>query len=126
MLSNISLKHTATKSNTLNLHVVNKLEQVAQQVIHKKAVAKAVAKRDAEPPVQQPTGEKLVDYSATGKKRKWDLHKQNNLKLVELYKQAIKINPSVISPKRLQDLADCANQLEYLQDAEGNRKLYKT
>lgn len=36
MLSNISLKHTATKSNTLNLHVVNKLEQVAQQVIHKK------------------------------------------------------------------------------------------
>ena len=126
MLSNISLKHTATKSNTLNLHVVNKLEQMAQQVIHKKAVAKAVAKRDAEPPVQQPTGEKLVDYSATGKKRKWDLHKQNNLKLVELYKQAIKINPSVISPKRLQDLADCANQLEYLQDAEGNKKLYKT
>lgn len=126
MLSNISLKHTATKSNTLNLHVVNKLEQVAQQAIHKKAVAKAVAKRDAEPPVQQPTGEKLADYSATGKKRKWDLHKQNNLKLVELYKQAIKINPSVISPKRLQDLADCANQLEYLQDAEGNKKLYKT
>jgi hypothetical protein len=64
MLSNISLKHTATKSNTLNLHVVNKLEQVAQQAIHKKAVAKAVAKRDAEPPVQQPTGEKLADYSA--------------------------------------------------------------
>lgn len=69
LFSKNSLKHTATKSNTLNLHVVNKLEQVAQQVIHKKAVAKAVAKREAEPPVQQPTGEKLVDYSTTGKKR---------------------------------------------------------
>lgn len=126
LFSKNSLKHTATKSNTLNLHVVNKLEQVAQQVIHKKAVAKAVAKREAEPPVQQPTGEKLADYSTTGKKRKWDLHKQNNLKLVELYKQAIKISPNVISPKRLQDLADCANQLEYLQDVEGNKKLYKT
>lgn len=110
------------------LHVVNAVEKKTLLVIHQKQLQKEIEKREQEKqiPIAEPTGEKLVDYSATGKKRKWDLHKQNNLKLVELYKQAIKINPSVISPKRLQDLADCASQLEYLQDAEGNKKLYKT
>lgn len=110
------------------LHVVNAVEKKTLLVIHHKQLRKEIEKREQEKqiPIAQPTGEKLADYSATGKKRKWDLHKQNNLKLVELYKQAIKINPSVISPKRLQDLADCASQLEYLQDAEGNKKLYKT
>lgn len=121
-----SLKHTAIKSNTLNLHVVNKLEQVAQQVIHKKAVAKAVAKREAEPPVQQPTGEKLVDYSQTGKKRKWDKHKQDALKLADLYTQALKLYPNLLTAKRLEDLILCAEQLEYLVDANGNKKLYRT
>lgn len=110
------------------LHDVNAIEKKTLLVIHHKQLQREIEKREQEKqiPIAEPTGEKLADYSATGKKRKWDLHKQNNLKLVELYKQAIKINPSVISPKRLQDLADCANQLEYLQDAEGNKKLYKT
>lgn len=110
------------------LHVVNAVEKKTLLVIHQKKLQKEIEKREQEKqiPIAEPTGEKLVDYSTTGKKRKWDLHKQNNLKLVELYKQAIKISPNVISPKRLQDLADCANQLEYLQDAEGNKKLYKT
>lgn len=121
-----SLKHTATKSNTLNLHVVNKLEQVTQQAIHKKAVAKAVAKQEAEPPVQQPTGEKLEDYSRTGKKRKWDKHKQDALKLADLYAQALKIYPNLLTAKRLEDLTLCAEQLEYLVDADGNKKLYRT
>lgn len=110
------------------LHVVNAVEKKTLLVIHQKQLQKEIEKQEQEKeiPIVEPTGEKLTDYSATGKKRKWDLHKQNNLKLVELYKQAIKINPNVISPKRLQDLADCASQLEYLQDAEGNKKLYKT
>lgn len=110
------------------LHDVNTIEKKTLLVIHQKQLRKEIEKQEQEKqiPIAEPTGEKLADYSVTGKKRKWDLHKQNNLKLVELYKQAIKINPSVISPKRLQDLADCASQLEYLQDAEGNKKLYKT
>lgn len=110
------------------LHDVNAIEKKTLLVIHHKKLRKEIEKREQEKqiPIAEPTGEKLADYSATGKKRKWDLHKQNNLKLVELYKQAIKISPNVISPKRLQDLADCASQLEYLQDAEGNKKLYKT
>lgn len=110
------------------LHVVNAVEKKTLLVIHQKQLRKEIEKQEQEKeiPIVEPTGEKLADYSATGKKRKWDLHKQNNLKLVELYKQAIKISPNVISPKRLQDLADCASQLEYLQDAEGNKKLYKT
>jgi plasmid rolling circle replication initiator protein Rep len=110
------------------LHVVNAVEKKTLLVIHQKQLQKEIEKQEQEKEISivEPTGEKLADYSATGKKRKWDLHKQNNLKLVELYKQAIKISPNVISPKRLQDLADCANQLEYLQDVEGNKKLYKT
>lgn len=110
------------------LHVVNAVEKKTLLVIHQKQLQKEIEKQEQEKeiPIVEPTGEKLADYSVTGKKRKWDLHKQNNLKLVELYKQAIKISPNVISPKRLQDLADCANQLEYLQDVEGNKKLYKT
>ena len=110
------------------LHDVNTIEKKTLLVIHHKQLQKEIAKQEQEKqiPIAEPTGEKLADYSTTGKKRKWDLHKQNNLKLVELYKRARAINPNVISPKRLQDLADCANQLEYLQDAEGNKKLYKT
>lgn len=122
------LTHQPQKGKQNFLHVVNAVEKKTLLVIHQKKLQKEIEKREQEKqiPIAEPTGEKLVDYSATGKKRKWDLHKQNNLKLVELYKQAIKINPSVISPKRLQDLADCASQLEYLQDVEGNKKLYKT
>lgn len=121
-----SLRHISKKSKALNLHTVNKLEQTAQKVIHKKAVAKAVAKQEAEPPIQQATGEKLVDYSQTGKKRKWDKHKQNALKLADLYTQALKLYPNLITAKRLEDLELCAEQLEYLVDADGNKKLYRT
>ena len=122
------VSHKSQKGKQNFLHVVNAVEKKTLLVIHHKKLRKEIEKREQEKqiPIAQPTGEKLADYSATGKKRKWDLHKQNNLKLVELYKQAIKISPNVISPKRLQDLADCASQLEYLQDAEGNKKLYKT
>lgn len=122
------VSHQPKKGKQNFLHVVNAVEKKTLLVIHQKQLQKEIEKREQEKeiPIAQPTGEKLADYSTTGKKRKWDLHKQNNLKLVELYKQAIKISPNVISPKRLQDLADCASQLEYLQDAEGNKKLYKT
>ena len=122
------VSHKSQKGKQNFLHNVNAIEKKTLLVIHQKQLRREIAKQEQEKqiPIAEPTGEKLVDYSATGKKRKWDLHKQNNLKLVELYKQAIKINPSVISPKRLQDLADCASQLEYLQDTEGNKKLYKT
>lgn len=126
LFSKNSLKHTAPKSNTLNLHVVNKLEQVTQQVIHKKAIAKAVAKQEAEPPIRQITGQELVDYSPTGKKRKWNKHKQNSLRLADVYKEALELYPNLITAKRLEDLILCAEQLEYLVDADGNKKLYRT
>lgn len=128
MFSKNIVSHQLRKGKQNFLHNVNVIEKKTLLVIHQKQLQKEIEKREQEKeiPIEEPTGEKLADYSATGKKRKWDLHKQNNLKLVELYKQAIKISPNVISPKRLQDLADCASQLEYLQDAEGNKKLYKT
>lgn len=128
MFSKNIVSHQLRKGKQNFLHNVNVIEKKTLLVIHQKQLQKEIEKREQEKeiPIAEPTGEKLADYSVTGKKRKWDLHKQNNLKLVELYKQAIKISSNVISPKRLQDLADCASQLEYLQDAEGNKKLYKT
>lgn len=128
MFSKNIVSHQLRKGKQNFLHNVNVIEKKTLLVIHQKQLQKEIEKREQEKeiPIAEPTGEKLEDYSATGKKRKWDLHKQNNLKLVELYKQAIKISPNVISPKRLQDLEDCASQLEYLQDVEGNKKLYKT
>ena len=34
------------------------------------------------------TGEILQDFSSTGKERPWKIHKQENLRLVEIYKLA--------------------------------------
>ena len=48
------------------------------------------------------TGEILQDFSTTGKERPWKIHKQENLRLVELYKMSKERN--LISDSRLHDL----------------------
>lgn len=67
------------------------------------------------------TGEILQDFSNTGKERPWKLHKQENLRLVELYKMSKERN--LISDSRLHDLEHCADTLVFLQNAEGKKKL---
>ena len=71
----------------------------------------------------EPTGEVLEDVSQTGKPRKWKEHKQNNLRLAELYKEANKQFPRLISSARLWDMEQCANSLEFLRYADGSKKL---
>lgn len=69
------------------------------------------------------TGEILQDYSSTGKERPWNLHKKENLRLVELYKKARTKDISLISDSRLFDLEHCGDTLTFLQNVEGKKKL---
>lgn len=69
------------------------------------------------------TGEILQDFSTTGKERPWKLHKQENLRLVEIYKMTKEKRLNLISDSRLFDLEHCADTLLFMQNAEGKKKL---
>ena len=69
------------------------------------------------------TGEILQDFSATGKERPWQLHKRENLRLVELYKKAKEKDINLITDPRLFDLEHCGDTLTFLKNAEGKKKL---
>lgn len=69
------------------------------------------------------TGEILQDFSKTGRERPWELHKLENLRLVELYEKARIKDINLISDSRLFDLRHCADTLTFLENAEGERKL---
>lgn len=70
-------------------------------------------------------GEKLVDKSASGKRRKWEQHKADSLKLYYLYTELVKMDgcQKIISPTRLEQLAACGQDLHFVLDAGGNKKL---
>lgn len=82
-------------------------------------------KQDCNPDLPQirGTGEVLKDYSPTGKKRKWEQYKQQNLALHGLYMQTREQDPHIITVGRLWDLEQCGNLLEYGVDANGNKQL---
>lgn len=63
------------------------------------------------------TGEILQDFSATGKERPWQLHKRENLRLVELYKKAKEKDINLITASRLFDLEHCGDTLTFLKNA---------
>lgn len=69
------------------------------------------------------TGEILQDFSSTGKERPWILHKQENLRLVELYKIAREKNINLINDSRLLDLEHCGDTLTFLKNVEGKKRL---
>lgn len=59
------------------------------------------------------TGEILQDFSSTGKERPWKIHKQENLRLVEIYKMSKEKDLNLISDSRLHDLEHCADTLVF-------------
>lgn len=69
------------------------------------------------------TGEILRDFSSTGKERPWKLHKQENLRLVEIYKMSKEKDLNLISDSRLFDLKHCADTLLFVENEERKRKL---
>lgn len=94
---------------------------------HKEKLQKSIA-RDEELqtlPKLVTAGEKLVDKSASGKPRKWEQHKADSLKLHELYTRLVQIDgcQKIISPTRLEQLAACGQDLHFVLDKDGNKKL---
>ena len=68
------------------------------------------------------TGELLEDVSATGRKRPWREHRMAKIGLIELFHLGEK-HGHLLSESRMKDLEECADELLFLQDAEGNRRL---
>ena len=68
------------------------------------------------------TGEILEDVSRTGRKRPWREHRMAKIGLIELFHLGEK-HGHLLSESRMKDLEECADELLFLQDAEGNRRL---
>lgn len=66
------------------------------------------------------TGEVLQDFSSTGKERPWQLHKQENLRLAEIYKLA---DEKLITDSRLFDLEHCGDTLVFVKNERGEQRL---
>ncbi|MBR6298642.1 MAG: protein rep, partial [Candidatus Gastranaerophilales bacterium] len=71
------------------------------------------------------TGEVLEDKSATGRERPWSERKTENLQIVNLLRNARKIDPYIISLSRLDQVKDCASWLEYAILSDKTKKLAK-
>ena len=71
------------------------------------------------------TGEILDDRSATGRCRPWRERKMENGRLVEILGTARDLDASVISPRRLESVRDCASWLLFAEQEGGGRRLAK-
>lgn len=71
------------------------------------------------------TGEILIDVSKTGKERPWSQHKQENLRLAEIFEIAREKEKRLITDSRLFDLKRCGDTLIFGENAEGKRKLHQ-
>ena len=69
------------------------------------------------------TGEILEDKSETGRIRPWNKHKKYNTILADLYDKALNVDPTLITPARLNSVTDCGAGLIYGETAEKQRKL---
>lgn len=121
--SNYSLRQKLQKiKSTTKIN----LDWVREQANKKPIVAPAPMKKLEFIPADEPTGEVLKDISpTTGKPRKWKQHKSDNLKLVQLYEEASKKFPHLITAGRLWDMQQCADTLQFVRYADGSKKLYK-
>ena len=64
----------------------------------------------------------LEDFSSSGRRRPWSEYKMASRKLASLYSFANQLQ-SVISEKRLGDLNDCGDRLEFALFADGHKEL---
>lgn len=68
------------------------------------------------------TGEILVDTAESGKVRNWSEKKFMNLQMSNLYQKAMKIDETLITPARLNQMRECANYLVFGTE-NGRKKL---
>lgn len=119
--STYSLRQKLKKIKSVNLNWVQ------EEAKRKPAIKRRHPKTDLlnSLPADEEAGEILQDVSGSGKPRKWKEHKQNNLRLAELYREANKKYPRLISSGRLWDMEQCANALQFVRYADGSKKLYQ-
>jgi plasmid rolling circle replication initiator protein Rep len=73
-------------------------------------------------PICEGTGEVLHDTNGR-RELPWRRHKVTSAVLVNLFREALKIEPALITEKRLVDLKDCASFLEFLRGSKQDMKL---
>ena len=73
-------------------------------------------------PVCEGTGEVLHDTNSR-RELPWKKHKTASAALVDLFRGALKVEPALITEKRVVDLENCASFLEFLRDSKQDMKL---
>jgi len=74
--------------------------------------------------VEFDTGEILTDAGRNGKERPWKAHKEEGIRLDNLFVAAKKIDDSVITDNGLKSLEECGDTLVFLRDNNGEKRLH--
>ena len=74
--------------------------------------------------VEMDTGEILTDTGRNNKERPWKTHKEEGIRLDNLFVTAKKIDNSVITDNGLKSLEECGDTLVFLRNASGEKRLH--
>ena len=74
--------------------------------------------------VEVDTGEILTDIGRNGKERPWKSHKEEGLKLDNLFVTAKKLDDSVITDNGLKSLEECGDTLVFVRNEKGEKRLH--
>lgn len=74
--------------------------------------------------VEVDTGEILTDTGRNGKERPWKLHKEEGLRLDNLFITAKRLDNSIITDNGLKSLEECGDTLVFLRNENGEKRLH--
>lgn len=74
--------------------------------------------------VEVDTGEILTDTGRNGKERPWKLHKEEGLKLDNLFVTAKRLDNSIITDNGLKSLEECGDTLIFVRNENGEKRLH--
>ena len=74
--------------------------------------------------VEVDTGEILTDIGRNGKERPWKLHKEEGLRVDNLFVMAKKLDDSVITDNGLKSLEECGDTLVFVRNEKGEKRLH--
>jgi plasmid rolling circle replication initiator protein Rep len=74
--------------------------------------------------VEVDTGEILTDIGRNGKERPWKSHKEEGLRLDNLFVMAKKLDDSVITDNGLKSLEECGDTLIFVRNEKGEKRLH--
>jgi plasmid rolling circle replication initiator protein Rep len=74
--------------------------------------------------VEFDTGEILTDTGRNGKEKPWKLHKEEGLRLDNLFVTAKKLDNSIITDNGLKSLEECGDTLVFARNEKGEKRLH--